>query len=194
MARVPFDKVIRTADGTPNPGAQVTFYWRDRLDIPLPVYTTETGATLATQPLTPDADGKITAWAPATSNFFSSFSVLVNHGGGAIQFFPWDPFPVRQDAWTALTLAGAWTNASGTAAYIKSAEGIVVVRGLVTGGAVSSTIATLPADARPSIDTNFPGVAGTTAISLAVSAAGVITAGPTATNTALDSITFQTNS
>jgi len=188
--RAKFDKVIRAADGRANPAAQVSFFLRNRIDVPLPAYDAETGGSAVTQPITPDADGKVDAWLDATSSAFSNYSVLINHGGGAVQFLPFDLFPQRLDAWTALTLAGAWSNVSGTASYLRTAEGLVIVKGLVTGGAASSTIATLPAGYRPSASTNFSGIAGTTAVSLGVDTAGAITAGATAANTSLDNIIF----
>lgn len=192
--RVKFDKVIRSADGLPNPAAQVSFYLRDRIDVPLPVYTAETGGSAATQPLTPDADGKVSAWLETTLNPIWNFSVLVNHGGGAIQFYGLDLFPQLTDAWTTLTLAGSWTNTSGTAAWLKTAEGFVYVKGLVGGGASGSTIATLPTGARPAQDCSFDGLATSAYSAIGVTSAGVITSGSATAQISLDTICFQTNS
>jgi len=189
--RVKFDRVIRSADGIPNPAAQVSFFLRDRIDVPLPVYTAETGGTAATQPLTPDADGKVSCWIEANLNPVWNFSVLINHGGGAVQFYGLDLFPQLTDAWTSLSLAGTWTNTSGTAAYLKTAEGFVYLKGLVGGGAASSTIATLPAGCWPGRDEFFDGLTTSAFVGIGVSATGVITAGSATTQVSLDAVCFQ---
>lgn len=189
--RVRYDRIIRTADGKPNPAAQVSFTLRNFVTVPLPVYGAETGGSPLTQPLTPDADGKVTAWLPTNSNPLTTYSVLINHGSGLWQFYPVELFPVSLDAWTTLTLTSPWTNTAGTAAYTKSAEGIVMVRGLVGGGSASSAIATLPSGYRPGQDTAFSSLTTSASSILTVSTAGVITSGPTVAQTSLDAIVFQ---
>jgi hypothetical protein len=60
--------------------------------------------------------------------------------------------------WIAPTLLNSWGNYGGiweTAGYRRVA-GVVYIRGLVTGGAVSSVIFNLPAGYRPSSDAHVP--------------------------------------
>jgi hypothetical protein len=60
---------------------------------------------------------------------------------------------VVDEAWTALSLAGGWS--SGSVAYRRLGS-LVLVRGVATvGGSPTSTLATLPAGARPAATRNF---------------------------------------
>jgi hypothetical protein len=56
-------------------------------------------------------------------------------------------------AWCALTFVNSWHNYStptySSGAYTKSADGVVTLKGLVAGGTVGTTIATLPVGYRP---------------------------------------------
>ncbi|MDD5089981.1 MAG: hypothetical protein PHQ23_03605 [Candidatus Wallbacteria bacterium] len=59
---------------------------------------------------------------------------------------------LEQEAWIAPALQGAWSNYGGgwsTPGYYKDSVGTVHLKGLVQGGAVPSTIFTLPAGYRP---------------------------------------------
>jgi hypothetical protein len=56
--------------------------------------------------------------------------------------------------WTALAPTGAWSNYGSSyppLEYTKASDGLVTVQGFVKGGAVGSTIATLPAGYRPAL-------------------------------------------
>lgn len=75
---------------------------------------------------------------------------------------------VTEGVWTALNLAGAWTNFGGTfgtARYMRK-NGIVYLTGMVKGGADGSTIATLPAGFRPAADFTVNGVINSRSTSL----------------------------
>ena len=61
--------------------------------------------------------------------------------------------PIQED-WEAPTLTNSWSNATGTptltpAGYYKDSLGVVHLRGSLTGGAVGTTLFTLPSGYRP---------------------------------------------
>ena len=86
----------------------------------------------------------------------------------------------RQPA-AALVLAGAWTASAGYAApaAIVSGSGLVVLQGVAAGGTAGSTVSSLPAGLRPSVDRLFPVATGSGAGTIAVRSDGsiVLTAG-----------------
>lgn len=82
--------------------------------------------------------------------------------------------------WTSATLQNSWTNYSPasnvTAAYTKSSDGVVSVKGLVGGGSSSgAVIATLPVDLRPKDILTFASVCADTACRVNIYPSGSIT-------------------
>lgn len=94
-------------------------------------------------------------------------------------------------AWTALTLTAPWTNlGSGYQnAQYRMNDDVVEIRGVITGGVLGSTIATLPVGFRPPAKINISTNVGFASPSMAVldiSASGaiVLTIAPGATGNA----------
>jgi hypothetical protein len=103
--------------------------------------------------------------------------------------------------WTALPLANSWADAPGSrAGYMKDGTGRVSLRGRVSGGASSGSlaIATLPSGFRPTQSMEWTMRSGTFVCAVQVATTGVMlvtaNAGTAATGgVVLDSISFPTN-
>ncbi|KOS04162.1 hypothetical protein [Paenibacillus polymyxa] len=105
--------------------------------------------------------------------------------------------------WAAVTFANSWTSYTGrTVGYIKKTDGIVHIRGSITGGTVTNgtTIFTLPAGFRPTQNMSFvvafskgDGTYGTGAVVVAVNGTVYVDGITNNTLIPLDSIIFPTD-
>lgn len=98
-----------------------------------------------------------------------------------------------ETGWTAPTLLNSWTNVGGayeTAGYRKTGAGLVIVKGLVTGG-VATAVFTLPVGYRPAARLAFATTANNAFGRVDVQADGsVIHLTGTATNVSLAPVMF----
>ncbi len=112
-------------------------------------------------PQLPPADVRIL---PSDSNVYAAFQLdgrapnngfITGYGGSTYLSLQAMFHPTNYTGWTNLTLQNSWVNYGTpftTARYIKSADGIVSLSGLLRSGSTASdvVIATLPAGSRPS--------------------------------------------
>lgn len=89
-----------------------------------------------------------------------------------------DALPVAATTWTALTYSNSWTtfpnSAYGTPGYRRTADGMVIGRGLIAPGTLTdnTVIATLPAGFRPAADRYFLNVGASATVGLVVGSNG----------------------
>jgi hypothetical protein len=80
----------------------------------------------------------------------TSGEVLLGRTGGHVT--------ITQEAWTAPTLLGTWTNVGGgneVAGFFKDSMGVIHLKGVVTGGTINTAAFTLPVGYRPVNTQNF---------------------------------------
>lgn len=100
---------------------------------------------------------------------------------------------VKLQDWVAPALINSWTNSGGayaTAGYWKDPNGIVHLRGRITGGAFPSDAFVLPADYRPTSTLSF---AVPTGAVVDVESDGSVRPISGSSYVALDNITFRTS-
>lgn len=98
---------------------------------------------------------------------------------------------VHDTGWVAITLAGTWVTSGGSTPAYRVLNGVVYLRGSASGGG-TTTIATLPAGARPAMAGSWP-VIHTTGITISridISTVGVITVNSAASIPHLYPISF----
>jgi hypothetical protein len=102
---------------------------------------------------------------------------------------------IAQEAWISPTFQNSWANYGEweTAGYYKDKEGVVHLKGLVTGGTVGAIIFTLPAGYRPSAGKHIATVAAGNACTLQIMPDGTILTYSTCGNSwiTLDNISFR---
>jgi hypothetical protein len=110
---------------------------------------------------------------------------------------------LTQPAWVAATLGNSWANSAGwqPAAYFKDTNGIVHLRGGITGGTTGTTAFFLGVGFRPAVQSLHPifgqtvgGAAYQAGAFVTISAAGAVNINvvPTGGNAWLDGISFDT--
>src|SRR5690349_20792060 len=128
-ARTQYDRPIVSGDGAPNPAAQVYVRPRGSITGVATGYTTATGGTTISQPLTPDANGMLPGFWPG-----GRYDVEEHHGPLVVRK-EWEASPTQFGAWQDFLLINSWAAVAGFGApgYAISAEGIVHFRGVVNG-------------------------------------------------------------
>lgn len=148
-ARVLYSNPVLSSEGIPNTSASVRFYPRGgRFGTASTTYSAETAGTSSTGPFTPDADGLVSRWLPA-----GRYDVVIDHGG-LVQVKEWEAFPGIVEPWTTPTLLNSWAAVAGysTPGYTITAEGLVLLRGVISGGAAAATAFNLLSTHRPVAD------------------------------------------
>jgi hypothetical protein len=144
--RPPIQHTVRDLDGTPRPDADVYVYLRGTTTA-WPVYTAATGGSIITQPLTPDAWGRVSGYMVSPGQL----DIVEEYDGMSLRR-EWDAVGAVLDGWTAPTFQNAWVNYGvgyDTAGYRPDSFNNVELKGLIKSGAIGSSAFTLPAGARP---------------------------------------------
>jgi len=195
MPRIEIDTTLNRNDGTVAAGATARFRRRGTAT-DISVYAAATGGSPVSQPITADAEGRI-------AGFLETDGIAANLGidivyivDGVTYTEPWSGTP-NAFTWTTPTLSGTWANFGGAfagAAYGKTAEGLVVLRGLIKSGTIGTAAFTLPTGFRPAADKRFGVISNGAAGRVDISTAGVVT--PSTGNNAyvtLNDIRFAAN-
>lgn len=160
MPRTEIDTTLYRSNGSVAAGATARLRQRG-LATDIEVYAAATGGSPVSQPITADSEGRIAGFLETDDNPFGLHVDIVYVVDGVTYTEPVN-LPPNAFTWTAVTFANGWGNfGSGysTAAYGKTAEGMVVLHGLVSAGTVGATMFTLPADFRPAQACRFATIA-----------------------------------
>lgn len=160
MPRVEIDTTLYRSNGSVAAGATARLR-QAGLATDIEVYAAATGGSPVSQPITADSEGRIAGFLETNDNPFG-LGVDIVYVVDGVTYTEAINLPPNAFTWTAVTFANSWVNYGGAhavAAYGKTAEGMVVLKGLVKDGTVGSTMFTLPADFRPAQACRFGTIA-----------------------------------
>ena len=182
--RPPLQHTVRDLDGTPRPDADVYVYLRGTTTA-WPVYTAATGGSIITQPLTPDAWGRVSGYMVSSGRL----DIVEEYDGMSLRR-EWDAVGAVLDGWTAPTFQNAWVNFGGaydTAGYQLDSFNNVELKGLIKTGTIGLSAFTLPAGYRPAATLAFTAISNGAVGRVEVNSSGQVI--PAAGNNAYVSLT-----